>query len=84
MKIVLINIEKMKNIINFKSGEKLKIKCINCNSIFARRISELGLFDGSEIEIVKNDNFYPVIIKIFDSQIALGRGEAQKIYGEKI
>jgi len=74
----------MKSIAEIKSGEKVRIKRIKCGNNFARRISELGLFDGSEIEIIKNDNFCPVIIKIFDSQIALGRGEAQKIYGEKI
>ncbi len=74
----------MKSIAEFKKGEKIKITCVQCGKNFSRRISELGLFDGSEIEIVKNDNFCPVIIKIFDSQIALGQGEALKIYGKKI
>jgi len=74
----------MKSVAEFKKGETVKITCVKCGRNFSRRISELGLFDGSEIEIIKNDNFCPVIIKIFDSQIALGQGEARKIYGEKI
>ncbi len=74
----------MKSINNFKSGEIVKIKCVECGSAFKHRISELGLFDGSEIEIIKNDNCCPIIIKIFNSKIALGQGEASKIYGEKI
>jgi len=68
----------------FKQGDKVKIKSLKCGQNFKKRLMELGLFDGSEIEITKNDNFGPLIIKIFDSKIALGRGEAQKIYAQKI
>lgn len=74
----------MKPLISFKNGDKLKIKCINCGLNFKCRLIDLGLYDGAEIEIIKNDNFGPLLIKIFDSKIALGRGEALKIYGEKI
>ncbi len=68
----------------FKKGDKLKIECLKCGQNFRKRLMELGLFDGGEIEIIQNDNFGPLIIKIFDSKIALGRGEAQKIYAQKI
>jgi len=74
----------MQNLINFKKGDRLKIKCVNCGRNFKCRLIDLGLYDGAEIEIVKNDNFGPLLIKVFDSKIALGRGEATKIYGEKI
>lgn len=74
----------MKSLAEFKKGERVKILSVKCGRNFSHRISELGLFVGSEIEVVKNDNFCPIIIKIFSSQIALGQGEAQKIYGEEI
>ena len=45
---------------------------------------ELGLFDGSEIRILKNDSYSPLILEIFDSKVALDRVEAEKIYAEKI
>ena len=73
-----------KQLSDFKKGEKAKIQKIDCGRDFSRRLCALGLFDGIEVEIIKNDNFGPIIIKILNSKIALGRGEASKIYGEKI
>lgn len=72
-----------KKLIEFEGGDKVKIECVDCGRDFKNRLCDLGLFDGSEVEIIKNDRFGPLIIKIFDSKIALGRGEASKIYGEK-
>lgn len=74
----------MKLLSNFKDNDKVKIKCINCGINFKRRLVELGLFDGSKIKIIKNDQHSPLILEIFDSKVALGRGEAEKIYAEKI
>lgn len=68
----------------FRSGDKIKVKTIRCGFRFNRRLAELGIFRGSEIEIIKNDCCCPLIVKIFDSRVALGMREAFKIYGEKI
>ena len=74
----------MKNLTEFNKSDNIKICYVSCGQNFRRRLSELGLFDGAEIEIIKNDRWGPIIVKIFESKIALGRGEAQKIYGNKI
>lgn len=68
----------------FEDKEQVKIEKIICTDKFCRRLGELGLYPGAEIQIVKNDNFGPLVLKIFDSQIAVGRTEAQKIYATKI
>lgn len=73
-----------KSLIEFQEGEKVKINCVECGLGFKKRLGELGLYDGSELEIIKNDGSGPVIVKILDSKIALGRGEIAKIYGRKI
>jgi len=75
---------KQKILSQFKKDEKVKILGINCGREFSRRLCDLGLFEGTEIKIIKNDNFGPIIIQILNSKIALGRGEASKIYGEEI
>jgi len=75
---------KQKILSQFKKGEKVKILGVNCGREFSRRLCDLGLFEGTEIEIIKNDDFGPIIIQILNSKIALGRGEASKIYGEEI
>jgi len=68
----------------FKKGEKVEILTINCGKNFFVRLCALGLFEGTEIEIIKNDNNSPLLIKVLNSKIALGQGEANKIYGKKI
>ena len=73
-----------KTLIDFKEGDKVGIRCVEFGMNFRRRLIDLGLFDGAEIEIIKNDRFGPLILRIFNSKIALGRGQAAKIYGEKI
>jgi Fe2+ transport system protein FeoA len=73
-----------KELSQFESGEKIRISEINCGKCFSRRLYDLGLFEGTEIEIVKNNNSCPIIIQILNSKIALGQGEAHKIYGKGI
>ena len=73
----------MKILTEFEKGSKIKIKQMECGWGSKRRLADLGLFTGAEIELIKNDRFGPLLIKILDSKIALGRGESQKIYGEK-
>lgn len=70
-------------IVKFQEGDKIKIECVECGRGLKNRLCDLGLFDGSEVEIIKNDKVGPLILKIFNSKIALGRGEAAKIYGEE-
>ncbi|OIP79851.1 hypothetical protein COW94_00060 [Candidatus Peregrinibacteria bacterium CG22_combo_CG10-13_8_21_14_all_44_10] len=68
----------------FYKNTTVRITNINCGADFCRRLDALGLFEDTEVEIIKNDNFGPLVIKILNSKIALGRGEADKIYAEEI
>lgn len=67
----------------FKPGDKIQIKRVGCGKNFKCRLYELGLFDGALVQIIKNDGFGPIVLKVFDSKIALGRGEAEKVKGER-
>lgn len=74
----------MQKINEFKKGDRVKILCVECGKNIQKKLTELGIFLGADLEIIKNDRFNPVLVRVFDSRIALGPGEANKIYGEKI
>ncbi|MFH1642242.1 MAG: FeoA family protein [Nanoarchaeota archaeon] len=63
-------------------GEEVKVNCVDCGAGLKKRLCDLGLYDGSIINIVKNDVSGPVIIKLKDSKLAIGRGQANKILVE--
>lgn len=69
----------MKTLTEVKEGEKAKINCLNCGHGIKHRLCSLGLLNGQEIEVIKNDSKGPLIIKVFDSKLAIGRGQADKI-----
>lgn len=43
------------------------------------RLAALGFTPGAEVIMVRNDGRGPVIVSVLDTQIALGRGQANKI-----
>ncbi len=60
-------------------GEVKEVHCVGCGEGLKKRLCDLGLYDGTKIKIVKNDISGPVIIKIKDSKLVIGRGQASKI-----
>lgn len=59
-------------------GEKGIVESINGNDNISKRLYEMGINRGSNIEIVKND-FGPLIVSLTGSRIAISKGLAQKI-----
>ena len=47
---------------------------------FLGRMAALGFNPGATVDVVRNDGFGPLIVSILDTQIALGRGQANKVY----
>jgi len=43
-----------------------------------RRLSELGIYSGSRLEVVRNSGG-PVIVLVLGTRFAIGRGQASKI-----
>ncbi len=75
----------MKPLIRFQTGDYLRIVGVRCRGLmFRRHLCDLGLYEGTEALMIKNDLFGPVILKVFNSKIALGRAQARRIYAEKI
>ncbi len=65
-------------------GKKCRIKKLDFTPEMKRRLLELGLFPGQEIEVVQDAPFGgPVKIKIKDYCLALRRSEADYIEVEE-
>lgn len=70
---------------NLPSGSKARIVRImdSCKG-FINRLYQLGILPGAVIEVVANHGCGPVVIKIHESETAIGRGIARRIIVEKI
>ncbi len=83
-RILIFTCMKKEILSELQNGDHLRIRGFACCKDFSRRLNELGLFEGAEVQIVKNDGFGPLILNVLNSKIALGRGESSKIYVERI
>lgn len=70
------------SILNLKPKEMAFIKDIDGGIQIKKRLLELGLVKGSQIQLVKND-IGPVVISMAGHKLALGRGLAGKIIVEQ-
>ncbi|AZO95993.1 FeoA family protein [Halocella sp. SP3-1] len=50
---------------------------------FVQHLSDMGLIDGSEIEIIAPGNPGPFLIEVKDTSLAIGQGIAKRILVEK-
>lgn len=55
------------------------VRALDGGSPFASRLAAMGLVPGSRLEVLQNTGRGPVLIRVTDTRIALGRGEAAKI-----
>jgi len=62
-----------------KEGATVKVKKIRIGRKLNKRLCELGIFEGTKITVVRNEFCGPVIVKVLDSKLVLGRGESMKI-----
>ena len=64
-----------------KEGEQVKVTALAGGKGVHRRLRELGISEGTEIMVVQNVGG-PVIVKVGESRMGLGRGVAEKIQVE--
>ncbi|MCX7796647.1 MAG: ferrous iron transport protein A [bacterium] len=73
----------MKTILQMKKGERGRILLIKGGKGKVLRLAELGITPGEEV-ILAQKSFGPVIIKVKDTSLALGRGLAESIFVEEV
>ncbi len=65
---------------DIKTGKMAVISSLQEGNELNRRLTSLGLTPGVHVEIVQNFGHGPMIVSIRGTRVALGRGEATKIF----
>jgi len=64
---------------SLKTGEAGVVQDLSGGRGFVSRAVALGFTPGTEIAMVQNFRYGPLIVVVRDTHVALGRGEAAKI-----
>ncbi len=65
-------------------GTEAKITKVHGDTNLTKRLSEMGLTNGTKITIVcANDTSGPIVVEVRDSRLVLGHGVAKKIFVEE-
>lgn len=60
-------------------GAKAILRSIDGGRQIKGRLAALGLFPGTELEVIQNSGQGPFVIRVKGSRIVIGRGMAAKI-----
>ena len=55
------------------------VHSLQCGQAMTSRLATLGFTPGTELVMVQNYGWGPIIVQVRDTRIALGRGEARKV-----
>lgn len=62
-----------------RTGETVEIREMQGGQSFLSRLATLGFTPGAHLQVVQNYGHGPIIVRVRDTRVALGRGEANKI-----
>ena len=65
------------------AGGKATVKGLSGGRDFADRVASLGFVPGAEVTMLRNLSRGPILVLVRGTRIALGRGEAVKIFVER-
>jgi len=60
-------------------GERARVTSVNGGGGLVQRAASMGIIPGTELEIVRGGSRGPIIVRVHESRIALGRGMANRI-----
>ncbi len=66
------------------TGEVATVVEIVAGRYMGIRIEDMGVREGKVVEVLNNEGHSPLLIKVNDSRIAMGRGMAMKIMVRRI
>ena len=72
------------NLGTVRGGESAQIIKMQGGHHFLSRLASLGFTPGARLKMVQNYGHGPLIVKLRDTRVALGRGEAETILVEPV
>ncbi|MEM1702034.1 MAG: FeoA family protein [Desulfurococcaceae archaeon] len=63
------------------TGRKVVVKSIDGKG-WVKRLYQLGITPGAVLEVIANNAHGPVIVRVGDTEVAIGRGIAKRIFVE--
>lgn len=73
----------VKTLLQMKKGEKGRVLLVRGGRGKVLRLAELGVTPGEEV-ILMQKSFGPIIVKVKDTTLALGKGLAESIFIEEV
>ncbi len=65
-----------------KTGEQARVKDIQGGKTLRARLATFGFVPGAEVHVWRNAGTGPIIVQVHGTRVALGRGEATRIFVE--
>ncbi len=66
------------------TGTRAVVRVLRGGQELISRLSAMGLVAGAPVEVLQNRGSGPLLVRVCDTRIALGRGEAVKILVEVV
>jgi ferrous iron transport protein A len=67
-----------------RTGKRAVVRALRGGRELTGRLTAMGLVAGAPVEVLQNRGRGPLLIRVRDTRIALGRGEALKILVEAV
>ena len=64
------------------TGKRAVVRALRGGQELMSRLTAMGLVAGTPVEVLQNRGSGPLLVRVCDTRIALGRGEAVKILVE--
>jgi ferrous iron transport protein A len=65
-------------------GEAGRVRAMEGGRALRSRLVSLGFTPGARLTVIQNLKWGPLIVKVRDTRVALGRGEASQIVVERV
>lgn len=66
------------------TGEQARVREVHGGRTLRARLATFGFVPGAEVHVWRNAGTGPIIVQVHGTRVALGRGEAARIFVEVI